>query len=61
MNQLEYDFLSGNWKGIKGAAYNQAYEYCKEFGWIMGFSDHDEPIPTQKGIEPMSLFRIQKK
>lgn len=33
MNAYDYQFLTGKWQGLKGAAYNQTYEFCKEFGW----------------------------
>lgn len=33
MNRYEYDFLTGNWQGPYGAAYNAVYEYCRESGW----------------------------
>lgn len=51
MTKHEYEFMTGRWQGPKGAAYNQVYEFCKESGWLMGLSDHGEPIPTAKGTE----------
>ena len=57
MNLYEYEFMTGRWSGPKGAAYNQVYEYCKEQGWIMGWSDHDEPIPTERGTQAMKNFK----
>lgn len=53
----EYEFMTGTWKGPKGAGWNAVYELCKEFGWIMGMSDHDEPIPTEKGIEAIKEYK----
>lgn len=57
MTKHEYEFMSGQWEGPKGAAYNQTYEFCREFDWIMGFSAHGKPIPTQAGIDAMEEFK----
>lgn len=57
MNKFEYEFLTGKWEDVKGAAYNATYDFCQEFGWIMGWSDHDEPIPTAKGIAAMEEYK----
>lgn len=56
MNAYEYEFMTGRWKGPRGAAYNTVYEFCKNSGWIMGWSDHDEPIPTQAGSEAIERY-----
>lgn len=33
MNSFEYSFLTDNWQGPYGAAYNAVYEYCRGRGW----------------------------
>lgn len=32
LNKFDYEFLQGIWSGVKGAAYNATYEFCKEAG-----------------------------
>jgi hypothetical protein len=51
MNTFEYQFLTGTWKGVGGAAYNQTYEFCKEFGWC-----DQEGKPTPAGKEAIEKY-----
>lgn len=60
MTKHEYEFMTGRWQGPKGAAYNQDYEFCKEFGWLMGLSDHGEPIPTTKGTAAIRAYQANE-
>ena len=60
MTEHEYEFMTGRWKGVKGAAFNAVYDFCCEFGWVMGMSDHDEPIPTQKGLEAIKAYQANE-
>lgn len=57
MNECEYNFMTGNWAGPKGAAWNSVYEFCRKSGWIMGWSDHDEPIPTSSGTAAIQDYK----
>lgn len=57
MTKQEYEFLTGRWEGVEGAAYNQVYSFCRRMGWFVGLSDHDEPIPTQKGVDAMKEYQ----
>lgn len=57
MNKYEYEFMTGKWEGPKGAAFNQCYSFCRRQGWIMGWSDHGEPIPSATGIAAMNNFK----
>lgn len=34
MTQYEYEVLTNTWDGPKGAAYNAAFDFCQEFGWL---------------------------
>lgn len=60
MTDHEYKFMTGKWDGVKGAAFNAVYEFCREFGWVMGMSDHDEPIPTTKGLEAIKAYQANE-
>ena len=51
MNRFDYEFLTGTWDGVKGAAYNQTYEFCKEFGWC-----NQAGLPTPKGLEAVKEY-----
>lgn len=60
MTEYEYEFMTGRWKGVKGAAWNAVYEFCRKSGWLMGLSDHDEPIPTQKGADAVKAYQANE-
>lgn len=51
MNKHEYDFITNNWEGPKGAAYNQVWEFCREFGWLTS-----EGRITEKGTDAMREY-----
>lgn len=57
MSKFEYEFLTDTWEGPRGAAYNQAYEFCKEFGWIDGFHMDGTPSLTNKGMEAVRAYQ----
>lgn len=57
MTQNEYEFLTNNWQGPKGAAYNQVREFCKEFGWLKGFYKSGTPQLTYKGMDGIKAFQ----
>lgn len=54
MNEFDYQFLTGNWEGVKGAAYNQTYEFCKEFGWC-----DREGKPTPAGLRAIKEYEYK--
>ncbi len=60
MTSHEYDFLTGSWTGPKGAAYNQVYEFCKEFGWLKGFYKNGPPELTQKGMAAIKEYQANE-
>ena len=60
MTRHEYEFLTGNWQGVAGAAYNQVYEFCKEFGWMKGFDGNGKPILTQKGLDAIKAYQANE-
>lgn len=55
LNEFDYQFLTGTWEGAKGAAYNQTYEFCKEFGWC---SQSGEPTPA--GYKAIQEYEMKK-
>jgi hypothetical protein len=56
INSYEWEFLTDNWEGVKGAAYNEVYEFCQEKGLIDGFNRWKEPLLTSKGQEQIFLY-----
>lgn len=60
MTEHEYDFLTNNWQGVKGAAYNQVYEFCKEFGWLKGFYSNGTPELTHKGMDAIKAYQANE-
>lgn len=56
MTQHEYEFLTNNWEGPKGAAYNQVFEFCRSFGWCAGFDYSGRPILTRKGVKALKSY-----
>lgn len=60
MTEYEYDFLTGSWTGTKGAAYNQVYEFCKEFGWLKGFYKNGTPQLTNKGMAAIKAYQANE-
>lgn len=57
MNDYEYKFLTGKWEGVKGAAYNQVFEFCRNFGWCAGFDAHGNAILTKHGIKALKDYQ----
>jgi hypothetical protein len=55
MNGFDYKFLTDTWEGVKGAAYNQTYEFCKEFGWC-----HPDGTPTRQGYMAIQAYEMKK-
>jgi hypothetical protein len=55
LNEYDYQFLTGTWEGVAGAAYNQTYEFCKEFGWC----DYNGK-PTSAGLEAIKAYEMGK-
>mgnify|MGYP003386403153 CR=1 FL=1 len=60
MTSHEYDFLTNSWTGPKGAAYNQVYEFCKEFGWMKGVYASGGPILTQKSMNAIRAYQANE-
>jgi len=52
LEHFDYDFLSGNWGGPKGAAYNTVFEDLREAG-LVSF----EGKPTPAGEAAMAAYR----
>lgn len=57
ITEHEYQFLTQTWDGPKGAAYNQVFEFCRQFGWCTGFDAQGRPIITKKGAAAIRDFR----
>lgn len=55
LNVYEYEVLVGQWKGVKGAAYNAACEFCREMGYL---SHHG--IVTHQGREAIKAFQAEQ-
>ena len=55
MNKYEYLFLTGTWEGVKGAAYNATYDFCREFGWC----DSSGEV-TKKGRQALKQYEYLK-
>ncbi len=51
INNFEYDYLKGAWKGVGGAAYNAVGEWCIE----EGLTDHFGFV-TPKGQEAIEEY-----
>lgn len=56
MTSFEYEFMTGKWEGVKGAAYNATAEFCQDFGWMEDWADNGMPIPTPQGYEAMEEY-----
>lgn len=50
LTELEYEYLSGKWVGVKGAAWNSVSEWCHNHRYGQ-FNN-----PTPKGIKAMEKF-----
>lgn len=57
MTEHEYDFLTGGWDKVKGAAYNEVFEYCRVFGWCAGLDTAGRPVLTGKGIKAVKAYQ----
>lgn len=65
MNVYEYELLTNNWRGARGAAYNATYEFCHQRGWLVprrykGLAPSDPEfsfVVTQKGYEGIKAFQ----
>jgi hypothetical protein len=55
MTEHEYRFLTDTWDGVKGAAYNACYEFCRDFGWC-----DTEGRPTSAGHAAIQLYEMEK-
>lgn len=55
MNEYDYQFLTGNWEGVKGAAYNQTFEFCKELGWC-----DQHGFTTPNGLKAIQAYEMKK-
>lgn len=55
MNKYDYQFLTGTWDGVAGAAYNETYEFCKEFGWC-DFNGK----PTSEGWAAIQAYEMKE-
>lgn len=58
ITKYEYDFMTGQWEGVKMAGYNAVYEFCKEFGWVSGLDYSGNPVITSEGLEAMKAYQI---
>lgn len=59
MNEYEYKFLTGKWEGIKGAAYNEVFEFCRNFGWCVGFDASGRPVLTRQGAARVRAYQTE--
>jgi hypothetical protein len=55
LTEYDYQFLTKAWEGVAGAAYNQTYEFCKEFGWC-----NREGEPTPAGLAAIQAYEMEK-
>lgn len=55
MTEFEYRYLTDTWEGSRGAAYNQTYEFCKEFGWC-----DNNGKPTSAGYAVIQAYEMKK-
>lgn len=60
MNQHDYDFLTGQWTGPKGAAYNETFEFCRQFGWCVGFDTEGGVVLTKHGVKAIKAFQAEE-
>jgi hypothetical protein len=56
MTPNEYRFLTDQWDGPAGAAYNQTFEFVKAFGWMKGFDKDGVPVLTDLGKHEIKKF-----
>lgn len=56
MNQYEYDFLTSKWERPKGAAFNQVFEFCRNFGWCAGLDTEGRAVLTKQGVRAIKDF-----
>lgn len=59
MTDMEYEFLTSQWTGPKGAAYNQVFEFCRSFGWCVGFDGGGRPVLTDRGIRTIKAYQSE--
>ncbi len=57
MNDFDYDLLTGQWEGPKGAAYNVVYEDCKSMGFIK--EKMDGWTLTEKGKQAVAYYEAK--
>lgn len=55
MTTDEYEFLTGAWRGPKGAAFNAVYEFCREFGWLSPTGE-----TTPKGLDAIKAYQTDQ-
>lgn len=55
LNKYDYEFLTQTWSGPRGAAYNQTYEFCKDFGWCTR-----DGTPTPAGLEAIQRYEMKE-
>lgn len=60
MTEHEYEFLTGQWKGPKGAAFNQVFEFSRSFGWCAGFDTRGVPVLTKRGIKAIKAYQADE-
>jgi len=56
INEYEWQYLTDQWDGPPGAAYNQTYEFCYEAGWC----DH-RGTRTIKGDAAVEYYERYKR
>ena len=59
LNKYEYQFLTQTWEGVKGAAYNECFEFCRQHGLSMGFDMKGRPVLTKKGIAAIKAYQAE--
>jgi hypothetical protein len=57
ITKFDYEFLTGNWEGPKGAAYNAVAEDCKDAGFYNGWTCEGLPALTKKGMKALEEYR----
>jgi hypothetical protein len=57
MTKHEYQFMMNAWEGPKGAAYNAVYEFCRGFGWMLGFTNDGLVIQSNEGAKAVRQYQ----
>lgn len=61
LTNFEYAILTDTWSfGVRGAAYNAAYEFCKDCGYLKDSANHRGYKVTSLGVDAIKHYQAQK-